>query len=275
MPPDDNKPLSGTVQRPANENLVNGLSRVNQHNYMRLKESMFEVAKERPDLDTRVYTEYMQDYLNAATKREAEVKKILAAAKADGYTPNRSELERETAKEHREFMKGFVHNKLPKYGAEGKEAWSALHKKMQGPSIFSAAASQIYDKNKGGMQWGGLVGLLVGGFMATQLGAGLFNGLMPALMTIGAAFLGAWLGNKAVDGVSNLVTTHSETPENTPARAPEQTQKPEQQQEKPQGPLTPEVKEQARDALQNPPTGDKPPVGVPPKVPGKGNAPTL
>ncbi len=267
MPPQD--PVTGTVKTPANEHLKNGLSPVNQQHYLRLKQSMFEVAKERPELDTRVFTEYMQDYLNSATARENAVKAKFAAAKAAGVTPDRNELNRENKREQSKFIRGFVDTKLPAFGADGKEAWKALHNKMEGPSIFSAAFGQVYDKSKGGVQWGGIVGLLAGAFMATQLTGGLMTGeLMPILMTVGAGFLGAWLGNKATDGVSNLMAS----PPETPAPQTEQTLQreaapPTQQQQ--QGPLTPEIKEQAKQAV-----GDDTPSQTPPPAPPPAGSPS-
>lgn len=267
MPPQGSNPVTGTVNRPDNENLVNGLSRTNQSNYMQLKQSMFEIAKERPDLDTRLYTRYLHDYLDAASKAEKTNKAKIADAKAKKPDMNWSELRDVTKqennasqKEYGRFLGDFSKTVVPQYGAEGQEAWKELHNKMQGPSIIGAATSQIYDKKKGGMQWGGIVGLILGGLMATQLtGGGIMTGeLLPILATVGTAFLGAWLGNKAADGIGNMLKPDA-TP--APARAPERSTTPAAE---PQNPITPEMQAQAKDAVK-PPAGDKPPQPKPPE----------
>lgn len=257
-------PIRGRVELPSNESVLNTLSNTNRHNYMKLRQSTFEIAKERPDLDTRLYTRYLHDYLDAASKAEKTNKAKIAAAKAKKPDMNWSELREVTKQENNasqeeygKFLGDFSKTVVPKFGAEGQEAWKELHNKMQGSSIIGAAASQIYDKKKGGMQWGGIVGLILGGLMATQLtGGGIMTGeLLPILATVGTAFLGAWLGNKAADGIGNMLK-----PDPTPAPSP----KPERSTTpaaEPQNPITPEVKDKAKNAVNKPPASTaKPPA---------------
>ncbi|MGE0754987.1 MAG: hypothetical protein AB7L92_07480 [Alphaproteobacteria bacterium] len=86
-------------------------------------------------------------------------------------------------------------------------------------NIFTAIKNQFYDEKKGGVQVGGIIGLIAGGLMANAIiPDGLFGGGLFRLVAGGAyAMMGAWLGNQATGAISKYLNKNDAT---APARAP-------------------------------------------------------
>lgn len=209
-------------RRPSNEDaILPALSKKNQKRYMEVSKAAAEVAAEHPELDARVNSEFLHDYLIAAKEDNTIIAGKMKEAEAKGMVLDGRSLQRESNERQNAFLYKFQAEKLPKYGPSGKAAFHALGKELQGPSIFSAAANQIYNKNEGGWQLGGILGLLVGGFLANRMipGGLMGGGLFGILGALGLGFMGAWLGNKGGDVVSGLFNKKEEAPAATPAPA--------------------------------------------------------
>ncbi len=218
------------VKHPDNEGILSTLSRNKQKNYLQMREHMHTIARERPDIDTNVYTDYLREYLVAAKADQTILEQNAAKFKKDGGSQDPHEVRRESQQRSNEFNAGFNGKIMSKYGPNGMQAMQELGKKMQGPGLFSGAIEQVYNPKKGGLQLGGILGLIAGGLMATQLTGGLMTGeLMPILITIGAGFLGAWLGNKGADAISGMFG-QQQPPQTQQGPSPAQGTAPQQEQ---------------------------------------------
>ena len=76
---------------------------------------------------------------------------------------------------------------------DGKEAWQAAGQADQSGGFIENAVKKVYDTDRGGVQWGGLLtGLLGGGalYMATAGSGTLINVIATIIGVAGAAYLG-------------------------------------------------------------------------------------
>jgi len=88
----------------------------------------------------------------------------------------------------------------------GMDAWKAAGQEAQGEGFFTPAIKKVYDTDRGGPQWGGIVGLLLGGYLLHTVTAA-FGPLISTIATIaGAAFL-AFIGNKLIDKQAEPLVT--------------------------------------------------------------------
>ncbi|MGE0754986.1 MAG: hypothetical protein AB7L92_07475 [Alphaproteobacteria bacterium] len=222
-------------RRPGNEAILDSLSQTNRAHYLSLRDAAAKAAQEKPGMDTRVYTEFLHDYLIMAKNDERQVAADKEKYESIGKMPDMRQIHKDSQDRRDAFLRNFQDNKLPKYGANGQEAWKEFGQQIQGPSIFSAAIGQIYDKDQGGIKIGGIAGLLGGLALANALipGGLMEGGLFGIIGGIIAAFGGAWLGNQAVGLASGLFGGKSkpEVQKDGPAQSQEKAQGPEQQQQ--------------------------------------------
>jgi hypothetical protein len=93
-----------------------------------------------------------------------------------------------------------------KHGQPGMDAWEAIATQSQPDSFFTPLVKKVYDSDKGGMQWGGLIGLLAGGAAAyyfTAESGMLFN----VIATVGAALVGAFALGSMFNGPDKKLDT--------------------------------------------------------------------
>ncbi len=76
-------------------------------------------------------------------------------------------------------------------------------KREVNPGMVGGLTQLVYNENKGGLQFGGLIGLVGGGLLGLMGGGEMGGGWWSIIATIGGALLGAWIGNKGGDMVSN------------------------------------------------------------------------
>jgi hypothetical protein len=80
-----------------------------------------------------------------------------------------------------------------------ESAYKAINKELPKPGILSAMGSAFFDRDKGGFQWGGIGGALVGLIGGVLLGGGAEGGVLGIAMMLIGVFAGAWLGNYISD----------------------------------------------------------------------------
>lgn len=111
-------------------------------------------------------------------------------------------------------------------GLEGQASGSS--------ELLDNAIGSVYDKKRGGVQWGGIVGGVVGYIASSMFGAGGMIGTILAVLMTG---IGIYMGNKVADNYKNDTLAGSAKPpaEKTPGRErkPEQGQEPEKAPEAP------------------------------------------
>ncbi|MDX2112375.1 MAG: hypothetical protein SFW63_01385 [Alphaproteobacteria bacterium] len=192
------------------------LSRQDQESYLNLRQGVAEVRQKNPDLDTRVNTRLLSEYLDAALRHRQEMDAYRNKAKNNGIIPDPGAIQHLSTKRHNEFLSHFHRNVLPSYGEEGKQAYAMLMDARRSESIPEAVAGQFYKSEKGGARWGGIIGGLAAGlFVFTQMG-GMAGGLLGFGVTAIAAIAGAWLTNRGVDKISEFVQSREQQKQNTP-----------------------------------------------------------
>jgi hypothetical protein len=96
------------------------------------------------------------------------------------------------------------------YGDGGNQAFAALQGANQPTGFVEGITKTVYDKNDGGMQWGGVIGA-IGGLLLGMMGGDMMGGgWWSVVAAIGGALLGAWLGEKSGDTVSGMFTKSPE-----------------------------------------------------------------
>jgi len=187
---------------PHNDIMLAKLTGFEQQRYVNMAKGMAEVAKENPNMDTLVYTRYLDDFLKAGIEHRAVLDADIAKATAASITQDPREAHSKSVKMRTDFTEKFLKETLPTFGPQGAEAWEKLGKRMRPKSIPELAMNQFYDGDKGGVKWAGLVGGLAGGFF-------IFNALGGGMMGIAAALLaavaGAWLANGAAKSIGSFL----------------------------------------------------------------------
>ena len=83
----------------------------------------------------------------------------------------------------------------------GQEAFAAIGEEDNG-NFITPLIKKVYDSDRGGVQWGGLGGLLLGGLLAHTISAP-SGGLISLITTIAGAGLMAYMGSKYFDKPGN------------------------------------------------------------------------
>lgn len=186
---------------PKNDSLIRNLTPFEQQTYVNTAKGAAELAAENPNLDTRVYTRFLNDYANAALIHRKTLDAKIANAKNAGVIPDQRWMNAESLKMRNDFVANFLQNTLPSYGPSGAEAWEKLGTRLKPKSIPEIAAGQFYNKEKGGVQWPGIIGGALAGFLVFK---GLGGGLMGILGAVLGLVAGAWLTNGAAKTIGGF-----------------------------------------------------------------------
>jgi hypothetical protein len=127
------------------------------------------------------------------------------AAIGDTGATTTKQLNAKSMAEYKRFIEDMDKKRVEKlirpFGVDGARANKILDEELN-PGIAGSLVKNVYDKNKGGPQWGGIIGaalgLLAGFFGGPMLG----GGWMSVLAIVGGTLLGSWLGKKAGDAMS-------------------------------------------------------------------------
>lgn len=209
------------VQLPDNRHLLGQLSSDEQKAYLKWENAMKKTAAKHTYLNTSIYTEFLHDYLESAANHRAYFEEKKAQD-----NELRKQGVRVDPKVVADTSKGMVRNfrddfnaKLKDRGVASQESWNALAEEMQGPSILGGISKQFYDSDKGGLQWGGIIGGLVGGFFAYKKFAG-GGGWLGGIAVVLASLAGAWLVNKGTDLVSGWMKPKPTVPGQSQNKSP-------------------------------------------------------
>ena len=185
---------------PDNMHLLNRLTPFEQSEFLRTRTEAAKLAEDFPALNTRVFTQYMHDYLEAGVKHRAEMTVLKTNAREAGTVPDPNWLLAESVGRRNVFVKDFEANVLPQYGSEGREAMEKLNRRLQPPTTTRFITHQFYNEDTKGLRLGGLIGGALGGwFIFTKLG-GWKNKVKSLIGGALAALAGAWLVNKTIEG---------------------------------------------------------------------------
>ncbi len=168
------------VEKPANEDAVlPTLSETLQARYNYFKAAANRVGEKFPDTDTKIYTQYLSDYLTTAQQFKVATKTPEGQPLDPRYVRDQvSAMENKLAKRFDE--------KYPVYAAAGDDKGAAvaaknmqalrrLKSEIDGDNMFTRFIKAFYDEDRGGFQFssvtGGIIGLLTGGLMGSYLAA--------------------------------------------------------------------------------------------------------
>lgn len=121
--------------------------------------------------------------------------------------------------------------------------------------LLSTTTEQFYDSQKGGVQWGGIAGGLIGAAMAYVM-AGSANSLWVVAGIALAAVVGGWAGNKSVDTIGKYVSWGKNTPQQPTAGLSQEPQRNPAQ--APQSTIDPRIAKQALEAAESKPAQTPP-----------------
>ncbi|MDX1975641.1 MAG: hypothetical protein SFT92_08230 [Rickettsiales bacterium] len=100
---------------------------------------------------------------------------------------------------------------------KGRDAWKALQQELRPPGILDKTIGQFYNPDGGGIQIGGIIGALVGGFMAwkfageSAMGGNLLGIIAVVTMTLASAWAGNKISGVISDGVKKARSSGPET----------------------------------------------------------------
>jgi len=80
----------------------------------------------------------------------------------------------------------------------GNEAMIAAGQEAQGDGLFTPIIKNVYDTDKGGPQWGGIAGVLLGGFVLHHFSAAL-GPLINGIVTVVGGLLLGYAAHKFID----------------------------------------------------------------------------
>lgn len=196
-------------QRPANEEArLNALSENRQKYYMEWRKGAAAVAEKRKDVDPKTFTNFLDGLLDVQAKDQQILEKKYAEAKQKNIAVSARGFHKESEHRVNSYISKYWNDKVK--SPNEKQAFNELMNEVRGESIFSAAFKQLYDKDKGGLQLGGIAGLIGGGLLAnTLIPGGIFGGGLLSfgvIAGIATAFAGSWLGNKTTGMISNALS---------------------------------------------------------------------
>jgi hypothetical protein len=173
--------------------------------YMQWKRAAIDVERRNPELDTSINTQFLSDYLDASLRNSRIVEAELTKAKNNGVIPDR----RAYAELDRKLDVDFIISQQKKtHGKQATDqgiAQSKLFEAMRGESVPEVIAGQFYNSEKGGMQWGGVIGGALAGFLIFRQMGGMAGGAIGLIVTAIAAVAGAWLVNRSIEKVGNYM----------------------------------------------------------------------
>lgn len=147
-------------------------------------------AAKNPKISRDAFKAYADEVENMFPQMSAEI------TKAHEVSPTPAILERN------------IENIRTRYGVairdkiftlpQGQEAMEAVAKEQQPKSIFSAPVKAVYDGENGGIQWAGLIGGGLAGFLGYKLTAGMGT-LINVLATVGIGAAGAYVAHRYID----------------------------------------------------------------------------
>lgn len=208
-----------SLQTPTSEPaILPTLSKPLQDRYLHVKGAAARAAAKHPDMDSSVYTEYLEDYL-------ANAKDYITATESPNG-PLHPTLVKDRIYEAEEKLGRDFHSKYPIYAAtdatarekeEAAKNYLALRRldtEVHGEGIISKLVKTVYDEertkegksafkwaNMAGMAGGALVGGLMGQSITASAGA-MGGGWMMAVATGLLALSGAAFGSQIADRFS-------------------------------------------------------------------------
>jgi hypothetical protein len=219
------------------------------------------MAKEHPEIPVDKLQAIVTDITNA--------KKGMALAYNDEMNKLRQPNEQGVPADRRTLNKAALHLQdsmngtiqqavADKHGELGKEVLTEFNRRTSSPTIIGGVTRQFFDRDDGGMQWGGILGAVIGGLLGwSMLGGAGFGTLLTVGGILLATLAGGWAGNKAADTISDFFAP---TPKPI-GDAPAATKAPTPAAEK-ENTISPELAEQARIAAL---TGPPDPKTLPPE----------
>lgn len=182
---------------PKNERLAANLAPDPKAEYQRLSAATEKLAAKRPDF-APAYQEYREAWLDHAMASDRRVMEVRRKSEKLGVRPQVADLQRMRDEDRNRFTFD-IEKRMKKYGPAGDEAGAALGKEMK-KNVVSEVVSNFYDEEKGGVQWGGIAGALLGGLLLSSLAGGMGTWFGILAIILGAA-AGGWLGNMAGDAI--------------------------------------------------------------------------
>ncbi len=210
---------------PDNEHLLSNMTRPQEVRYRQFRDAAEKAAMMRPDLDQSANTKFLHDYLDAAVKNTAEQQRIMNEAKSRNIPLTVPAMRMTERRMQTEFQQEFINHTLPSYGPEGKEAFSVMSKNMTGGGIVEGAIKQFYDSDNKGIQYAGIIGGVLGAFLANKATGGFGGGLFGIASMIIGPIIGAFMLNRTAEalGITEKPNPYHQ-PRPTPAIAPVRTQ---------------------------------------------------
>ncbi|MCE2927975.1 MAG: hypothetical protein LW823_10115 [Rickettsiales bacterium] len=195
------------------DRLLPKLSSYEQHSYVKLREEAIKIERRNPNLDPTANTRFVSEYLDAAVEHRRELDDYRNTAKRNGIIPDPGSIAQLSVQMRQRFIDNYKNNTLPsleraeppQLKGHAKAAHAKLMDAMNDETIPEKAVGQFYNKEKGGIQWLGIIGGLVGGlFIFNQMG-GFAGGAVGLIATVIATLAGAWLVNKGYEKASNYM----------------------------------------------------------------------
>lgn len=191
---------------------------------------LIEMRKRQHHMLDQTQEKLLRSYPNMSPQAQGELRKFIDFQKKTYDTKMLIVDPREAANwdRNRHFQ---YHSQYAAFlDPESKRAIEMAGADMR-PGLLSNVTKNFYDESKGGMQWGGIaggvVGLLAGMYMGSQAGGGWISWLITAMTTIGFAYG----GNKLAEYMSGpevqpfqAPPANGTSPARTASRGPAQQQ---------------------------------------------------
>jgi hypothetical protein len=171
-----------------------------------------------------VFEKFLREHLALEHKNTAEINEFNRDNKAliESGKPGRDfpGLDRNINRNVNHFIANFHPQNIANADLETQKAWATYTKKVRGPNLVEGVVSQFYNSEKGGLQIGGLIGVILGGIAGYKLLGASGGGIFGIGAAIVATLMGAWLGNKGADLIGGYMRKDKSP---SPAPGPEVT----------------------------------------------------
>lgn len=170
--------------------------KLNEHAAYEARENFIamveKAAGRHPEIDKKVFV----DILKAYDEEYAEYKRLVDEIRSNA--PTRTNAENQIRQMNANLV-GNVMQRVQHHGQAAVDAMKAIREEKQPESFFTPVIRQVYNSDRGGVQFGGVAGAVVMGGLGYYLaGSSGASGLLKWGLTLGATALGAVIGNQVL-----------------------------------------------------------------------------
>ncbi len=220
--------MNETVNRqPFTSRVPTGMNKAAEEYAIQVRNATVEVLQKNPGMDMSVVDAYLNGYEKSVLRADKEITQLREETEAKGGKLDPKWV----AAQHKELInqydEHFRENVLSKRSEADKQAWQKVTERLRPVSLPDLAVRQFHNKDKGGVQWAGLVGGLIAGVMTFKRAGGFSP--IGMISTAIAVVAGGWFANMSTGAIGGFVNKY--ILKKDPNKAQENTQQLQQQQQ--------------------------------------------